>query len=278
MDRATAPVALAAAKPRRRDRNGRFVSLKAGTSETGGFAPPGNGTSGHSGADYRRAPVQGQGRVVLSIGSGYFHDGKVAADRYAKDLPAAYTAALAAARVLLNGIFAEHVPEPKTITSRCDRWEVRFGPGAAQVEVVEHADEGRREASPAAPDRHLAPWRHGLAADREADHATALSAFARDAEAAVAAGSPQRAAVAYRSAASAARGAGRSDEANRLMRLAGKAYLEIAEAPETTDQGVFMAYREAARCLLDAGNLPLAHGTLDKALAIGRALGYTEAG
>lgn len=265
MDPTTAPVALPAAKPRRRDRNGRFMSSRTDA-----------GAAGHDHPQHRHAP--GAGRVVLSIGSGYFHDGKVATDRYAKDLPATYTAALAAARALLEGIFAEHVADPKTITTRCQRWEVRFGPGDAQVDVVEHPEEGRVETSPARLDRHLAPWRQGLAADRGADHATALHAFTAEAEAAVAAGTPQRAAVAYRSAASAARRAGRSDEANRLMRLAGKAYLEIAEAHETTDQGVFMAYREAARCLLDAGNLPLAQSALGKALAIGRALGYTEAG
>ena len=116
----------------------------------------------------------------------------------------------------------------------------------------------------------------GLVASRDADHAQALAAFEAEAAEAAEAGAPQRAAIAYRAAAAAALAAGRGDHANRLQRLAGKAYLEIAEKSETLPQGVFMAYRESARCFLEAGNLPLAHKCLSKAIAIGETLGYTE--
>ena len=113
-------------------------------------------------------------------------------------------------------------------------------------------------------------------ASRDADHAQALAAFEAEAAEAVEAGAPQRAAIAYRAAAAAALAAGRGDGANRLQRLAGKAYMEIAEKSETLPQGVYMAYRESARSFLEAGNLPLAHKCLSKAIAIGETLGYTE--
>ena len=116
----------------------------------------------------------------------------------------------------------------------------------------------------------------GIVASRDADHAQALAAFEAEASEAADAGAPQRAAIAYRAAAAAALAAGRGDHANRLQRLAGKAYLEIAEKSETLPQGVFMAYRESARSFLEAGNLPLAHKCLSKAIAIGETLGYTE--
>jgi hypothetical protein len=119
-------------------------------------------------------------------------------------------------------------------------------------------------------------WVRGVVAARDADHSQALSSFEAEAAEAVDSGSPQRAAIAYRAASAAARAAGRSDDANRLLRLAGKAYLDIAELSETIPQGVFMAFREGARCFLDAGNLPLAHTCLSKAIAIGETLGYTE--
>jgi len=271
---------------RRTQRGALEVANSSGRGGNGGLAPL-NETAGSPGAGKPARPVEdgylfpgpvepARGRVVLSVGSGYFHDGKVTADRYAKDLAPAYLAAIAGAHTLLGAIFAEHGAAASMITSRCERWEVRFGPGEGQVELVELADGVGDHGTPGVADRRVGPWLRGVAADREGDHAGALGAFAKEAEDAVAAGVPQRAAVAYRSAAMAARQAGRSDEANRLLRLAGKAYLEIAELPETIDQGVFMAYREAARCLLDAGNLPLAHATLTKALAIGRALGYVD--
>jgi len=119
-------------------------------------------------------------------------------------------------------------------------------------------------------------WVRGLVASRDADHGQALAAFEAEAAEAAASSSPQRAAIAYRAASAAAMAAGRADHANRLLRLSGKAYLEIAERPDTIAQGVFMAYRESARCFLEAGNLPLAHSCLSKAIAIGETLGYTE--
>ena len=68
-----------------------------------------------------------------------------------------------------------------------------------------------------------------------------------------------------------------ADQSNRFLRLApGKSYLEIAEGANTLPQGVFSAYREAARAFLEAGNLPLAQQCLTKALAVGEALGLLE--
>ncbi len=219
-------------------------------------------------------------RVVLAIGSTYFHDGRVSPDGYASDLAPTFLGSLAASHTLLRELFSEMgAPAAASIQAHCDRWHLRYGTNVneAQFSVDEELSTNATGSRSISGDAAGADgWVRGLVASRDADHSQALAAFEAEATEAAAAGAPQRAAVAYRAAAAAAHAAGRGDHANRLQRLAGKAYMEIAEKPETLPQGVFMAYRESARCFLEAGNLPLAHTCLSKAIAIGETLGYTE--
>ncbi len=219
-------------------------------------------------------------RVVLAIGSTYFHNGRVSPERYASDLAPSFLGAIAASHTLLRELFKEMgAPEGASIQADCERWHLRYGSdvGQAQFSVDNELSTGARGIRSAPGDGAEADgWVRGLVASRDADHAQALTAFEAEATEAAEAGAPQRAAIAYRAAAAAALAAGRGDHANRLQRLAGKSYLEIAEKSETLPQGVFMAYRESARSFLEAGNLPLAHKCLSKAIAIGETLGYTE--
>jgi len=214
--------------------------------------------------------------VVLAVGSGYYHDGRVGPGRYASDLAPTFLTAVTAGHLVLRSLFEEMgAPQGSTIDARCDRWSLRFGAEIGQAQFVEHDTAPGTDADAAGGRGDADEWVRGLVATRDANHGQALAAFEAEAADAVEAGAPQRAAIAYRSAAAAATAAGRADHANRLLRLAGKAYLEIAEKPETIPQGVFMAFREGARCFLEAGNLPLAHTCLSKAIAIGETLGYT---
>ena len=219
-------------------------------------------------------------RVVLAIGSTYFHDGRVGPERYASDLAPTFVGAVAASHTLLRELFKEMgADEGASIQALCDRWHLRYGAevGQAQFSVDEEIPvDGAGARTTSGTGTGADGWVRGLVASRDSDHAQALAAFETEAAEAAEAGAPQRAAIAYRAAAAAALSAGRGDHANRLQRLAGKAYMEIAEKSETLPQGVFMAYRESARCFLEAGNLPLAHKCLSKAIAIGETLGYTE--
>jgi len=244
---------------------------------------PGDSESQPSTEPRDKAPSgPGTEHVVLAVGSPYFHDGRVGRDRYASDLTSSFIGSVTAAQLLLRGLFDEvGAPPDAFIEATCDRLRLRFGSDVGEAQFTEEdkasTGDGRVDPSPV-EHGHADEWVRGLVAVRDADHAQALAAFESEAAEAAASGSPQRAAIAYRAASSAATAAGRSDHANRLLRLAGKAYLEIAEKPETIPQGVFMAYREGARCFLEAGNLPLAHKCLSKAIAIGETLGYTESG
>jgi hypothetical protein len=224
-------------------------------------------------------PVEEE-RVVLAIGSTYFHNGRVSPERYASDLAPSFTGAIAASHTLLRELFKEMgAPEGASIQADCERWHLRYGSDVDQAHfsVDEEVSTNDADVPAALGDGGGADgWVRGLVASRDADHAQALTAFEAEAAEAAEAGAPQRAAIAYRAAAAAALAAGRGDHANRLQRLAGKAYLEIAEKSDTLPQGVFMAYREGARSFLEAGNLPLAHKCLSKAIAIGETLGYTE--
>ncbi len=219
-------------------------------------------------------------RVVLAIGSTYFHNGRVSPERYASDLAPSFLGAIAASHTLLRELFKEMgAPEGAPIQADCERWHLRYGSDVSQAQfsVDEDLSAGAGNIGSAPGEGAGADgWVRGLVASRDADHAQALTAFEAEATEAAEAGAPQRAAIAYRAAAAAALAAGRGDHANRLQRLAGKSYLEIAEKSETLPQGVFMAYRESARSFLEAGNLPLAHKCLSKAIAIGETLGYTE--
>ncbi len=215
------------------------------------------------------------GKVLLAVGPSYFHDGTVGEGLYEDDLPLTLVATFEALHVLARAIFAEMGAERDAeVTINCGRWLLRLGPETGQAQLVQ-LDPGA-PSPPVQTERRADQWLRGLAALRQADHPQALAAFEAEAASAVAAGSPQRAAIAFRAAAASARSIGRADQANRFLRLAGKSYLDIAEGANTLPQGVFSAYREAARAFLEAGNLPLAQQCLTKALAVGEALGLLE--
>jgi hypothetical protein len=223
----------------------------------------------------QEGPVAPVGKVLLAVGPSYFHDGTVGEGLYEADLPLTLLATFEALHVLARAIFCEMgAARHAEVTVNCDRWLLRLGPetGQAQLVQVEVGTPG----TPARNERRADQWLRGVAAHRQADHPQALAAFEAEAAAAMAAGSPQRASVAFRAAAASARSIGRADESNRFLRLAGKSYLDIAEGANTLPQGVFSAYREAARAFLEAGNLPLAQQCLTKALAVGEALGLLE--
>jgi len=219
-------------------------------------------------------------RILLNIGSPYFHDGRIGPERYASDVAPTLLAAVTASHTLLRELFTEMgAPAAMAVAARCGEWELRYGAAPGQAQLVKSAPTALEGPSPSAStgtDPNVDEWVRGVVASRDSDHSQALAAFESEAQEAVHSGSPQRAAIAYRAASAAARAAGRADDANRLLRLAGKSYLDIAELSETIPQGVFMAFREGARCFLDAGNLPLAHTCLSKAISIGETLGYTE--
>jgi len=215
------------------------------------------------------------GKVLLAVGRPYFHDGTVGEGLYEADLPLTLLATFDALQGMARAIFSEMgAVRDAEVTIYCDRWLLRLGPETGQAQLVQvDAD---APSTPPRKERRADQWLRGVAALRQADHAQALAAFEAEAATAVAAGSPQRAAVAFRAAAASARSIGRADQSNRFLRLAGKSYLEIAEGANTLPQGVFSAYREAARAFLEAGNLPLAQQCLTKALAVGEALGLLE--
>jgi hypothetical protein len=259
--------------------------MKAYVSDPSARGHPGDHGDDGPDVDPRDAPgaeptADGAERILLNIGSAYFHDGRIGPDHYASDVAPTFLAVITASHSLLRELFTEMgASSSAAVSARCDTLELRYGTSPGEVQLVQ-CDPGPREGVPAltttGTDGAVDEWVRGVVAARDADHSQALSSFEAEAADAVDSGSPQRAAIAYRAASAAARAAGRSDDANRLLRLAGKAYLDIADLSETIPQGVFMAFREGARCFLDAGNLPLAHTCLSKAISIGETLGYTE--
>jgi hypothetical protein len=260
--------------------------MKAYVSDPSAPGHPGDHGDDGSDVDPHDAPpteptADGAERILLNIGSAYFHDGRIGPDHYASDVAPTFLAVITATHSLLRELFTEMgASTSAAVTARCDTLELRYGTSPGEMQLVQ-CDPTPREGPPVpattnGTDGTVDEWVRGVVAARDADHSQALSSFEAEAAEAVDSGSPQRAAIAYRAASAAARAAGRSDDANRLLRLAGKAYLDIADLPETIPQGVFMAFREGARCFLDAGNLPLAHTCLSKAISIGETLGYTE--
>lgn len=116
-------------------------------------------------------------------------------------------------------------------------------------------------------------WELGASAAREGDHAVALQLFEEEAKEAEEHSLSQRAAIAYRSASREAGLIGRRDYANMLLRLAGKHYLHVAEDAHTSARGKVQAFVTAAKCFLQAGNLPLAESCIARARSGGEALG-----
>jgi hypothetical protein len=115
-------------------------------------------------------------------------------------------------------------------------------------------------------------WELGASAAREGDHTLALELFEAEARDAEARQIHQRAAIAYRSASREAGWIGRRDYANKLLRLAGKHYLYVAEEPQTTARGKVQSFVTAAKCFLQAGNLGLAESCIARARSGAQAL------
>jgi hypothetical protein len=121
--------------------------------------------------------------------------------------------------------------------------------------------------------KHVADrWELGASAAREGDHSLALELFEAEARDAEAHNIHQRAAIAYRSASREAGWIGRRDYANKLLRLAGKHYLYVAEEPRTTARGRVQSFVTAAKCFLQAGNLGLAESCIARARSGAQAL------
>lgn len=79
---------------------------------------------------------------------------------------------------------------------------------------------------------------------------------------------PQRAAIAYRQAALAARHAGNADGSDHWMRLAGREYLRVTEDVRTPLPFIREAALMAAKCFLSVQNLHVANKGLRRAQAI----------
>ena len=79
---------------------------------------------------------------------------------------------------------------------------------------------------------------------------------------------PQRAAIAFRQAALAAREAGNLDGSDHWMRLAGREYLRVSEDPRTPLPFIREAAVMAAKCFLSVENLHVATKGLRRAQAI----------
>ncbi len=87
---------------------------------------------------------------------------------------------------------------------------------------------------------------------------------------------PQRAAIAYRQAALAARRSGRADASDHWMRLAGREYLRVTEDDRTPLPFVREAAVMAAKCFLSVENLHVASKGLRRAQAIESVLSADE--
>jgi hypothetical protein len=103
----------------------------------------------------------------------------------------------------------------------------------------------------------------------------AESLFLEEAEAALP-DSPQRAAIAFREAALAARRAGNLDGSDHWMRLAGREYLRVSEDPRTPLPFIREAAVMAAKCFLSVENLHIASKGLRRAQAIESVLSTDE--
>ncbi len=219
-------------------------------------------------------------RVVLAVGSTYFHNGRVSPERYASDLAPSFLGAIAASHTLLRELFKEMgAPEGASIKADCDRWHLRYGSDLNQAQFSVDEQMPANGTGPAAPSRDRSGadgWVRGLVASRDADHAQALAAFEAEAAEAAEAGAPQRAAIAYRAAACGRTGGGPRRSRQPLAATGGQGVpgdrREVRDAPTRRLHGIS---RERP-LLLEAGNLPLAHKCLSKAIAIGETLGYTE--
>jgi len=95
----------------------------------------------------------------------------------------------------------------------------------------------------------------------------AESLFLEEAERTIA-DAPQRAAIAFRQAALAARRSGNLDGSDHWMRLAGREYLRVSEDPRTPLPFIREAAVMAAKCFLSVENLHVATTGLRRAQAI----------
>jgi DNA-binding response OmpR family regulator len=122
---------------------------------------------------------------------------------------------------------------------------------------------------PNAPDRALDPaqltgdvWTKATDAAALGKHEEALALFLHEAESSEEKKRFPRAAIAYRSAAVEAAAQHKAQMANKLLRLAGKMYLNWAETADDA-HAIQDGYVNAARCFLAAGNLKLAKKSID---------------
>ncbi len=149
----------------------------------------------------------------------------------------------------------------------------------------EVADEAAREAVNEAvneavlvlqlEDGELTLFEAAIGAFNAGEFDRAESLFLEEAEGALP-DSPQRAAIAFREAALAARRAGNLDGSDHWMRLAGREYLRVSEDPRTPLPFIREAAVMAAKCFLSVENLHVASKGLRRAQAIESVLSTDE--
>ena len=134
-------------------------------------------------------------RVVLAVGSSYYHDGRVSSERYASDLAPTFLAAIAASHTLLRELFNEMgATDSARIEAHCDQWHLHYGVDVSQAQFTVDAEvptSGVDTRSPSGRGADADGWIRGLVASRDADHAKALTAFEDEATQAESAGLPR---------------------------------------------------------------------------------------
>lgn len=138
-----------------------------------------------------------------------------------------------------------------------------------------NVDDGVRRSRHPEPkgDATAVPWQNAAAAAGAGSHGRALELYQQEAAAAEQGDDHAGVAISYRLASREAEFLGRHDEANRLLRLAGKWYLNAAESAATPARARRETYVVAAKCFLQAGNLQLTASCVDRARSVDAALG-----
>jgi DNA-binding response OmpR family regulator len=120
---------------------------------------------------------------------------------------------------------------------------------------------------PAPPRSSVALVGQADAARESGAHREAIALNVQEAENWDARGEHARAGLAYRAASREADNLGQNELADKLMRLAGKSYLNCAERAGDA-RASRRCYLEAARCFMAAGNLVLAERSIDFAQSL----------
>jgi hypothetical protein len=142
------------------------------------------------------------------------------------------------------------------------------------------ARSGRSTPDPAAPslqieDGETTLFEAAVTAFHAGEFQRAESLFLEEAEGSVDV-APQRAAIAFRQAALAAKQAGNMDGSDHWMRLAGREYLKVSEDDRTPLPYIREAALMAAKCFLSVENLHVASKGLRRAQAIESVLGADD--